>query len=126
MGRYPLVCYKHEQHFIICLTTQLHLKVIQWFHKVTAHNAGITQLHNNLHFHFYHPQLTAEIQKQILSCGICQHMKCGAWQYRFLAASDAHAPPRHEIASDCICPWVIELHGSQICHSCANQRQYND
>ena len=85
-GRYPFVCYKHEQHFIICLTAQLHLKVIQWFHKVTAHNAGITQLHNNLHFHFYHPQLTAEIQKQILSCDICQHMKCGAWQYRFLTA----------------------------------------
>ena len=69
MEEYPLVCYKHEQHFQICRTNQLLLKVVQWFHESTAHNAGVTKLQD---FHFNHPRLSAEIHKQTMAFNICQ------------------------------------------------------
>ena len=69
MGRYPLVCYKHEQHLQICLTNQLLRKVVDWFHEATAHNRHYTTSQQPV-FSFYHPQLSAKTQKQTLACNI--------------------------------------------------------
>ena len=74
MGSYGLVCHYQGQHNCICLTDTLLPMVVDWFHKVTAHNTGITCLQETLHFHFYHPKLLAEVCKQVSRCDICQHM----------------------------------------------------
>ena len=36
--------------------------VVDWFHKATAQNAGITRLQENLRFHFHHKNLLAEVR----------------------------------------------------------------
>ena len=61
MGSYELVCRYHEQHNHICLTDQMLPMVVDWFHKATAHNMGITRLQENLHFHFHHKNLLSEV-----------------------------------------------------------------
>ena len=77
MGGHLLVCHHHNQHNYICLTNKMLLLIVDWFHKVMVHNTGITRLQETLHFHFYHPQLLAEVHKQVSACDICQRMKRG-------------------------------------------------
>ena len=72
---------------------------------------GITRLQENLRFHFYHPQLLAEVRKQVATCDLCQRMKRGSRQYGLLASCDARSSPWSEVATDCIGPWNIELRG---------------
>ena len=80
MGGHMLVCHYHNQHNCVCLTNKMLPMIVDWFHKATAHNTGITRLQENLHFHFYHLQLLAEVCKQISTCDICQWMKQGLCQ----------------------------------------------
>ena len=101
MDSYALLCSKYGQHRQICLTHQLLPMAVIWFHEATAHNVGISCLENHLHFHIYHPQMSAEIHHQI--------SQCDTHQYGLLSTQDATTPPWHEVASDCIGPWVIEL-----------------
>ena len=65
------------------------LLIVDCFHKATAHDMGIAHLQQNLHFHFYHPQLLAEVRKQVSACDLCQRMKRGSRQYGLLASHDA-------------------------------------
>ena len=74
---------------------------------------GITHLQENLRFHFYHPQLLAEVCKQVSACDICQWMKQGSRQYGLLAPRDARSSPWSEVATDCIGPWNVELRGGR-------------
>ena len=113
MGGHLLVCHHHNQHNRICLTNKMLPLIVDWFHKATAHNTGITRLQEYLCFHFYHPQLLAEVHKQISTCDICQRMKQGSRQYGLLAPRDAQSSPWSEVATDCIGPWNIELHGGR-------------
>ena len=85
--------------------------IVDWFHKATAHNLGITHLQENLRFHFYHPKLLAEVRKQVSACDLCQRMKRGSRQYGLLASRDARSSPWSKVATDCIGPWNIELRG---------------
>ena len=62
MGGHEFVCCYHEQHNHICLTDQMLPMVVDWFHKATAHNAGITCLQEYLCFHFHHKNLLAEVR----------------------------------------------------------------
>ena len=110
MGSYGLVCYYQGQHNRICLTDTLLPMVVNWFHHATAHNSGIYRLQETLRFHFYHPKLLDEVRAQVSRCDICQHMKRGSRQCRLLAPRDAKSAPWSEVATDCIGPWVIELH----------------
>ena len=75
MGGHLLVCRHHNQHRCVCLTNKLLPLIVDWFHKATAHNMGVTRLQENLRFHFYHPQLLAEVRKQVSACNLCQRMK---------------------------------------------------
>ena len=68
MGGHELVCHYHEQHNRICLTDHMLPMVIDWFHKATAHNTGITSLQESLRFHFHHKNLLAEVRRQISKC----------------------------------------------------------
>ena len=111
MGGYGLVCHYQGQHNRICLTDTLLPMVVDWFHKVTAHNTGITRLQETLHFHFYHPKLLAEVCSQVSCCDICQRMKWGSRQYGLLAPCEAKSAPWSDVATDCIGPWVVELRG---------------
>ena len=52
MGGYGLVCHYQGQQSCICLTNTLLPMVVDWFHKATAHNTGITRLQETLRFHF--------------------------------------------------------------------------
>ena len=113
MGGLMLVCHHHNQHNRICLTNKMLLLIVDWFHKATAHNTGITRLQETLRFHFYHPQLLAEVRKQVSTCDICQRMKRGSCQYGLLAPHDARSSPWSELATDCIGPWNIELRGGR-------------
>ena len=61
MGRHLLVCHHHNQPNRVCCTNKMLPLIVDWFHKAMAHNTGITRLQENLHFHFYHPQLLAEV-----------------------------------------------------------------
>ena len=89
MGSYGLVCHYQGQHNRICLTHTLLPMVVDWFHKVMAHNTGITRLQETLHFHFYHPKLLAEVCSQVSCCDICQQMKRSSRQYGLLAPLEA-------------------------------------
>ena len=111
MGSYGLVCHYQGQHNHICLTDTLLPMVVDWFHKATAHNTGITCLQETLHFHLYHPKLLAEVHTQVSHCNICQCMKHGSRQYGLLAPRKAKSAPWSDVATNCIGPWVIELHG---------------
>ena len=51
MGGHPLVCSHHNQHNRICLNDKMLPLIVDWFHKATAHNMGITRLQENLRFH---------------------------------------------------------------------------
>ena len=93
MGGYGLVCHYHRQHNHICLTDTLLPMVVNWFHKATAHNSGITHLQETFCFHFYHPKLLSEVCAQISRCNICQCMKRGSRQYGLLAPCDAKSVP---------------------------------
>ena len=62
MGGHELVCCYHEQHNRICLTDHMLPMVMDWFHQVTSHNAGITHLQESLRFHFHHKSLLAEVR----------------------------------------------------------------
>ena len=119
MGGYGLVCHYQGQHNCICLTNTLLPMVVNWFHKATAHNSGITRLPETLHFHFYHPKLLAEVHAQNSRCNICQHMKRGSRQYGLLAPRDAKSAPWSNVATDSIGPWVIELCGGREYSLCA-------
>ena len=61
MGSYELVGHYHEQHNSICFMDQMLPMVVDWFHKATAHNMGITHLQENFHFHFHHKNLLSEV-----------------------------------------------------------------
>ena len=113
MGGHLLECHNHNQHNHICLNNKMLLLIVAWFHKATAHNTGITRLQENLRFHFYHPQLLAEVRKQVSACDLCQRMKWGSRQYGLLAPRDARSSPGSEVATDCIGPWNIELRGGR-------------
>ena len=113
MGGHLLVCRHHNQHNRICLTDKMLPLIVDWFHKATAHNLGITRLQENLRFHFYHPKLLAEVRKQVSACNLCQRMKRGSRQYGLLASRDARSLPWSEVATDCIGPWNIELRGGR-------------
>ena len=113
MGGYELVCRYQGQHNRICLTDTLLPLVVDWFHKATAHNAGITRLQETLRFHFYHPKLLAEVRSQVSRCDLCQRMKRGSRQYGFLAPREVNSAPWSDVATDCIGPWVIELRGGR-------------
>ena len=76
--------------------------VVDWFHKVTAHNTGVTCLEETLHFHFYHPRLLAEVCSQVSHCDIYQQMKCCSRQYGLLVPHDAKSAPWWDVAGDCI------------------------
>ena len=78
MGGHLLECHDHNQHNRVCLNNKILLLIVAWFHKATAHNTGITHLQENLRFHFYHPQLLAEVRKQVSACDLCQRMKRGS------------------------------------------------
>ena len=91
MGGHLLVYRHHNQHHRVCLTNTMLLLIVDWFHKATAHNMGMTRLQENPHFHFYHPQLLAEVRKQVSACDLCQQMKQGSRQYRLLAPRDARS-----------------------------------
>ena len=119
MGGYGLVCHYQGQHNHICLTNTLLPMVVDWFHKATAHNTGITRLQETLHFHFYHPKLLAEFCKQVSRCNICQRMKRGSRQYGLLAPCEPKSAPWSNVATDCIGPWVIELRGGREYSLCA-------
>ena len=111
MGGHLLVCHQHNQHNHICLNNNMLPLIVDWFHKATAHNMGNTHLQENLRFHFYHPQLLAEVRQQVSACDLCQRMKWGSRQYGLLASHDARSSPWSEVATDCIGPWNIELRG---------------
>ena len=111
MGGYGLAYHYQGQHNCICLTDTLLPMVVNWFHKATVDNTGITHLQETLHFHFYHPKLLAEVCRQVSRCDICQHMKRGSRQYGLLAPHDAKSAPWSDVATNCIGPWVIELCG---------------
>ena len=113
MGGYGLVCHYQGQHNRICLTDTLLPMVVDWFHKAMAHNTGITCLQETLHFHFYHPRLLAEVRRQVSRCDICQCMKCRSRQYGLLVPREAKSAPWSDVTTDCIGPWVIELHGGR-------------
>ena len=113
MGGYGLVCHYQGQHNRICLTDTLLPMVVDWFHKATAHNTGISHLQETLRFHFYHPKLLAEVRNQVSRCGICQHMKRGSRKYGLLAPCEAKSTPSSDVATDCIRPWVVELCGGR-------------
>ena len=113
MGGHLLVCRHHNQHNHVCLTDKMLPLIVDWFHKATPHNLGITHLQENLRFHFYHPQLLAEVHKQVSACDLCQRMKRGWRQYGLLASRDARSSPWSEVATDCIGPWNIELRGGR-------------
>ena len=114
MGGHLLVCHHHNQHNRVCLNNKmLPLIVDCWFHNATAHNTGITHFQENLRFHFYHPQLLAEVRKQVSACDICQRMKWGSCQYGLLASRDARSSLLSKVATDCVGPWNIELRGGQ-------------
>ena len=113
MGGHLLVCRHHNQHNRVCLTDKMLPLIVDWFHKATAHNLGITRLQENLRFHFYHPRLLAEFRKQVSACDLCQRMKRGWRQYGLLASRDARSSPWSEVAMDCIGPWNIELRGGR-------------
>ena len=119
MGSYGLVCHYQGQHNCICLTDTLLPMVVDWFHKATAHNTGITCLQETLHIHFYHPKLLAEVRKQVSRCDICQCMKCGSRQYGLLVPRKAKSAPWSDVATDCIGPWAIELRGGRDYSLCA-------
>ena len=87
--------------------------VVDWFHKATVHNAGITHLQETLHFDFYHPKLLSEVCSQVSRCNLCQRMKCGSRQYGLLAPCEAKSAPWSDVATDCIGPWVVQLHGGR-------------
>ena len=89
MGGHLLVCRHHNQHHRVCLTNKMLPLIVDWFHKATAHNIGVTHLQENLRFHFYHPQLLAEVRKQVSPCDLCQRMKRGSRQYGLFAPRDA-------------------------------------
>ena len=108
MGDYELVCQYQGQHNRICLTDTLLPMVVDWFHKATAHNTGITHLQETLRFHFYHPKLLAEVRSQVARCDLCQRMKRGSRQYGLLAPCDAKSAPWSDVTTDCIGSWVIE------------------
>ena len=88
MGGHLLVCRHHNQHHCVCLTNKMLPLIVDWFHKATAHNMGITHLQENLCFHFYHPQLLAEVRKQVSACDLCERMNRGSHQNRLLASRD--------------------------------------
>ena len=111
MGGHLLVCHHHNQQNHICLNNKMLPLIVDWFHKATAHNTGITRLQENPCFHFYHPQLLAEVCKQVSACDICQRMKQGSRQYGLLAPHDARSSPWSKVATDCVGPWNIELRG---------------
>ena len=113
MGSYGLVCHYHGQHNHICLADTLLPMVVDWFHKAMVHNTGITCLQENFRFHFYHPNLLAEVHEQVSQCGICQCMKCRSRQYGLLAPHEAKSAPWSDVTTDCIGPWVIELCGGR-------------
>ena len=113
MGGYELVCRYQGQHNRICLADTLLPLVVDWFHKATAHNAGITRLQESLRFHFYHPKLLAEVCRQVSRCDLCQRMKRGSRQYGFLSPREVNSAPWSDVATDCIGPWVIELRGGR-------------
>ena len=113
MGSYELVCQYQGQHNCICLTDTLLPMVVDWFHKATAHNTGITRLQETLRFHFYHPKLLAEVRSQVSCCDLCPCMKCSSRQYGLLAPREAKSAPWSNVATHCIGPWVVELHGGR-------------
>ena len=86
---------------------------VKWFHEATAHNARISHLEEHLKFHFFHPQLSAKVRDQVSKCDLCQRMKQGAHHYGLLSSQDATAPPWHDVALDCIGPWMIDLCGGK-------------
>ena len=45
---------------------------VKWFHEAMAFNARISRLEEHLKFHFFHPQLSAEVQEQVSKCDLCQ------------------------------------------------------
>ena len=45
-----LVCHHHNQHNRICLSNKMLPLIVDWYHKATAHNMGITRLQENLRF----------------------------------------------------------------------------
>ena len=77
MGGYEFVCQYQGQHNHICLTDTLLPMVVDWFHKATSHNTGITCLQETLRFHLYHAKLLAEFRSQVSHCDLCQRMKHG-------------------------------------------------
>ena len=102
MGSYGLVWHYQGQHNRICLTDTLLPMVVDWFHKATAHNTGITRLQETLHFHFCHPKLLAKVCSQVSHCNICQRMKRGSRQYGLLVPCKAKSAPWSDVATDCI------------------------
>ena len=102
MGGHLLVCRHHNQHHRVCLTNKMLPLIVDWFHKATAHNMGVTRL-----------QLFAEVRKQVSACDLCQRMKRGSRQYRLLAPHNAQSSPWSKVATDCIGPWNIELRGGR-------------
>ena len=113
MGGYELVSQYQGPHNCICLIDTLLPMVVDWFHKATAHNTGITRLQETLRFHFYHPKLLAEVRSQVSRCDLCQCMKRGSRQYGLLAPREAKSAPWSDVATDCIGPWVVELRGGR-------------
>ena len=111
MGGYGLVCHYQRQFNRICLTDTLLPMVVDWFHKAAVHNTGITCLQETLHFNSYHPRLLAEVRRQVSHYDICQCMKCGSRQYGLLALCEAKSAQWSDVATECIGPWVVELHG---------------
>ena len=119
MGSYGLICHYQGQHNRICLTDTLLPMVVDWFHKAMVHNTGITRLQETLRCYFYHPKLLTEVRSQVSRCDICQRMKCGSRQYGLLVRRKAKSAPWSNVATDCIGPWVVELHGGHDYSLCA-------
>ena len=119
MGGYGLICHYQGQHNRICLMDTLLPMVVDWFHKATAHNTGITQLQETLRCYFYHPKLLVEVRSQVSHCDICQRMKRGSRQYGLLVRRKAKSAPWSNVATDCIGPWVVELRGGHDYSLCA-------
>ena len=99
------------ENWKIALPTVLVDPVIHWYHLVLGH-AGIRKMKDSISNHFYHPDLSARIEKY--NCDACQRNKVLGPGYGELPPRDAPLMPWDEVALDLIGPWKMDVDGQEV------------
>ena len=114
-GDSSLVCYIGlPNQRLIVLPDAMLPRLVKWYHEMTIHSEGMDRLELTIKRHFWHPDLRAEIRRQLSACQVCARMKKDAPKHGQLAPRIVPSTPWTKVHCDQIGPWDYSVNGLQV------------